>query len=107
MADLSAHLAALEHDPDDAQALAGLAEAARQAPSEARAPRFQAARKQLASRGRPDAVLQLIDAELASTQELEIDHKVDLLLEKGMLLDSELLDVPAARRAFDEVRVLR
>src|SRR5262249_42875205 len=32
---------------------------------------------------------------------------VGLLLEKGSLLDGELLDVPAARAAFEEVRALR
>jgi tetratricopeptide (TPR) repeat protein len=107
MADLPALLAALEHDPDDAQALAGLAEAARQATPDARATRFASARKTLSGRGRPDTVAQLIDVELASTPEPEVDRKVDLLLEKGMLLDGELLDVPAARRAFEEVRTLR
>ena len=108
MADLPALLAALEHDPDDAQALLGLAEAARQAPSEARATRFAAARKVLGGRGRPDTVLQLIDLELAAADHaVDVDHRVDLLLEKGMVLDGELLDVPAARGAFEEVRALR
>ena len=59
----------------------------------------------LGGRGRPDSVVQLIDAELASTQAL--DRKVDLLLEKGMVLDSELLEVPAARAAFEEACALR
>ncbi|HEX2688657.1 MAG TPA: hypothetical protein VHN14_18675, partial [Kofleriaceae bacterium] len=105
MADLPALLGALEHDPDDAQALAGLVEAARHAPSDVRATRFASARKVLSGRGRADTVVQLIDAELASTPELA--RKVDLLLEKGMVLDGELLDVPAARAAFEEVRALR
>jgi len=105
MADLPALLAALEHDPDDAQAFAGLVEAARQTPPDVRTTRFASARKLLGGRGRPDTVVQLIDVELASSPDLE--RKVDLLLEKGMVLDGELLDVPAARTAFEEVRALR
>ncbi len=105
MADLPALLAALEHDPDDAQALAGLVEAARQASPDVRTARFAQARKLLGGRGRPDTVVQLIEAELAATQDL--DRKVDLLLEKGMALDGELLDVPAARAVFLEVGRLR
>src|SRR5262245_47786100 len=107
MADLPALLAALEHDPDDAQALTGLIEAARAAPADARGAQLASARKLLAARGRPDTVLQLLDIELAATPDYEIDRRVDLLLEKGMLLDSELLDVPSARTAFDMVRTLR
>src|SRR6185436_19930783 len=105
MADLPALLAALEHDPDDAQAFAGLVDAARVAPSDLRVTRFAATRKALTTRGRPDVVVVLFDAELAATT--DVDRKVDLLLEKGIALDGELLDVPAARAAFDEVRVLR
>ena len=105
MADLPALLAALEHDPDDAQAFAGLVDAARQTPADVRVTRFAATRKVLAARGRPDIVVALFDAELAAT--IDLDRKVDLLLEKGMVLDGELLDVPAARAAFDEVRALR
>ncbi|HEY0988555.1 MAG TPA: hypothetical protein VGD80_15930, partial [Kofleriaceae bacterium] len=105
MADLPALLAALEHDPDDAQAFAGLVDAARHAPADNRVTRFAATRKVLATRGRPDVVVVLFDAELAATT--DVDRKVDLLLEKGMVLDGELLDVPAARAAFDEVRGLR
>ncbi len=105
MADLSALLAALEHDPDDAQALAALVEAARHASPDLRASRFAAARKVLAARGRPDAVVQLIDAELSATG--DVDRQADLWIEKGMVLDGELLDVPGARTAFERVRALR
>ncbi|HET9623769.1 MAG TPA: tetratricopeptide repeat protein, partial [Kofleriaceae bacterium] len=105
MADLPALLAALEHDPDDAQALAGLTEAARHASSDHRAARLAATRKALATRGRPDTVVQLIDVELAATPDPA--RQADLWLEKGMVLDGELLDVPAARAAFDQVRALR
>ena len=47
MADLSALLAVLEHDPDDAQALEALEAAARVVAPEARAHRFAAAKKLL------------------------------------------------------------
>src|ERR1051325_1772355 len=98
MADLPALLAAFEHDPDDAQAFAGLVDAARQAPADVRLTRFAAARKAFGGRGRPDIVVALIDAELAATT--DVDRKVDLLLEKGMALASELLDVPAGGAVF-------
>ncbi|HMG57223.1 MAG TPA: hypothetical protein VK601_27175, partial [Kofleriaceae bacterium] len=107
MADLPALLAALEHDPDDAQALTGLIDAARQAPPDVRTAQLAAARKLLAGRGRPDSVVQLIDVELAATADHEIDRRVDLLLEKGAALDSELLDVAGARAALEQVRALR
>ncbi len=105
MADLSSLLTVLEHDPDDIQALEALVGAARTTPPDLRATRFATARKVLGGRGRPDAVVQLIDAELATTG--DVDRKVDLLLEKGMVLDGDLLDVPAARTAFVEVTKLR
>jgi tetratricopeptide (TPR) repeat protein len=105
MADLPALLAALEHDPDDAQALAGLVEAARQTAPDTRAIQFASARKLLSGRGRYDVAIQLFDLQLAATSEL--DRQVDLLLEKGMVLDGELLDVPAARQAFEQALVLR
>ena len=89
MADLSSLLAVLEHDPDDVQALDALAGAARAAPAEVRATRFAVARKTLAGRGRPDAVVALIDVELAATDDK--DRKADLMLEQGMVLDGELL----------------
>src|SRR5262245_2044027 len=105
MADLSAVLAVLEHDPDDAQALDALEAAARSAPADVRATRFAAARKSLSGRGRPDAVVVLIDAELDVTDDK--NRKADLLLEKGMVLDGELLDVPLAHAAFATVLELR
>jgi tetratricopeptide (TPR) repeat protein len=104
MADLSALLTVIEHDPDDAQALAALPDAARAAAPDARAQRFAVARKQLAARGRPDAIVALIDAELAATPD---DRKVDLLWEKGMTLDGDLLDVAGARAAFGAVLAIR
>ena len=105
MADLSALLAVLEHDPDDHQAMDALEAAAQSAPADQRASRFAAARKALSTRGRPDAVVELIDAELAVTDDK--NRKADLLLEKGMVLDGELLDVPLAHAAFASVLELR
>src|SRR5262249_12838782 len=105
MPDLSSLLAVLEHDPDDAQAVEALSAAARAATTEARTARLAAARKLLSTRTRPDAVVQLIDIELTVTP--EVDRQGDLLLEKGMVLDGELLDVAAARTAFEQVLGLR
>ncbi len=105
MADLSSLLAVVEHDPDDVQALEALAVSAHEASAETRRQRFAATRKILADRGRPDVVVRLLAIEIAATD--DVDRKVDLLLEKGMVLDGELLDVPAARAAFDEVLALR
>jgi tetratricopeptide (TPR) repeat protein len=105
MADLSSLLAVLEHDPDDAQALEALGAAARSTSPDVRAQRFAAARKLLANRGRPDVVVKLLEAEVAATG--EVDRKVDLLLEQGMILDGDLLDVPGARAAFSQVLGLR
>jgi tetratricopeptide (TPR) repeat protein len=105
MADLPSLLAVIEHDPDDSQALDALSQAARSAPSDLRATRLAASRKTLAAKGRPDAVVALLDVELAATP--EGGRKADLLLEKGMVLDGELLDVTGARTAFQEVLELR
>ncbi len=107
MADLASSLAVLEHDPDDAQALEALAAAATQATPEVRASRFAATRKLLATRGRPDAVVALIDAEISALNGSDKSKQADLLLEKGMVLDGELLDVPAAHAAFASVLELR
>ncbi len=105
MADLSSILAVLEHDPDDAQALDAVPAAARAVAADVRTQRFGNARKVIAGRGRPDTVIRLLDAELAATTDVE--RKVDLLLEKGMTLDGDLLDVPGARASFREVLALR
>jgi len=105
MADLPSLLSVFEHDPDDSQAFEALGAAARQAPPDLRASRFAATRKLLATRGRPDAVVHLIDIELAATDDKA--KQADLLLEKGMILDGELLDVPAAHAAFASVLELR
>jgi tetratricopeptide (TPR) repeat protein len=105
MADLATLLAVLEHDPDDAQALRALAEVARQTPPDVRATKLSSSRKVLATRGRPDGIVKLLDVELGATD--NVDRRVDLLIEKGMVLDGELLDVKAARGAFDSVLSLR
>jgi tetratricopeptide (TPR) repeat protein len=98
MADLSSLLAVIEHDPDDAQALEALSSAAQAAPPDARASRFAQARKTLAAKGRPDQVVFLLDVELAATT--DVGKQADLLIEKGMALEAELLDVRAARDAY-------
>ncbi|MGE0395717.1 MAG: tetratricopeptide repeat protein [Kofleriaceae bacterium] len=103
MADFANLLAVLENDPDDAQARDALASAARATPPNVRVDRLAATRKLLAERGRPDTVVHLIDIELGALTPQDTDRRVDLLLEKGMVLDGELLDVPAARAAFTEV----
>src|SRR5262245_52431441 len=105
MADLSALLAVLEHDPDDAQALDALEAAAAATPSDVRAARFAAARKILTGRGRPDAVVGLVDIEIAI--EPDRNKKADLFLEKGMVLDGEMLDVAGAHAAFASALELR
>ena len=105
MADLFSLLAVLEHDPDDSQALESLAQAARSAQPAAREKRFAQARKVLGTRGRPDAVVALLDAELAASE--NVDRKADLQIERGLVLDGELLDVPAARAAFAAALELR
>ena len=105
MADLSSLLSVLEHDPDDPQALAALPSAARATPVDDRTTRFAVARKLLAGRGRPDTVAAVLDAEIAATEATE--RKADLILEKGMVLEGDLLDVAGARAAFREVLALR
>ena len=107
MADLASSLAVLEHDPDDAHALEALAAVAHQASPQVRASRFAATRKVLAARGRPDAVVRLIEAELVAMNGDDPSRQADLLLEKGMVLDGELLDVPGARVAFSSALELR
>ena len=47
----------------------------------------------------------LLDVELAATP--DGGRKADLLIEKGMALDGELLDVPGARAAFQQALELR
>ena len=105
MADLSSLLAVFEHDPDDAQTLDALTGAARACPAEQREAYFAASRKSLASRGRHDAVVALLDVELAVTT--DASRKADLFLEKGMVLDAELCDLAGAHGAFASVLELR
>ncbi|MBA3452345.1 MAG: hypothetical protein H0T42_04530, partial [Deltaproteobacteria bacterium] len=105
MADLSTLLAVLENDPDDPQARDALFGAAQNAAADLRATRFASARKLIGGRGRPDTVVMLLNVELAVTRDVE--RQVDLLLEKGMVLDGELLDVAGARNAFTDVLSLR
>jgi tetratricopeptide (TPR) repeat protein len=105
MADLFSLLAVLEHDPDDAQALESLTRAAGDADATPREHRFAQARKVMTARGRPDAVVVLLDAELAATE--RADRKADLHIERGLTLDGELCDVPEARSAFQAALEVR
>ena len=105
MADLSSLLALFEHDPDDAQTLDALIEAAKAAPADQRQARFASSRKLLASRGRPDAVVALIDVELAATTDK--NAKADLFLDKGLVLDADLCDLAGAHGAYASVLELR
>ncbi|HEY1554250.1 MAG TPA: tetratricopeptide repeat protein [Kofleriaceae bacterium] len=79
--------------------------AARAASPELRTHRFAAARKTLSTRGRPDAVVALIEAELAVTD--DANRKADLFLEQGLVLEGEVCDPAAARAAFQRVQELR
>ncbi|MEZ4360153.1 MAG: tetratricopeptide repeat protein [Kofleriaceae bacterium] len=108
MADLAHFLAILELDPDDAQAMGGLREAAVGADAALAQERFAAARKGLIDRGRPDAAIALVDAQLdALGADAGAERRAELLLEKGLLLHEELLDPDGAARAFEEVLVVR
>src|SRR5215207_4872314 len=106
MADFFQYLAALDSDPDDAAALAGLtAQAPRAATDPAALTALADARKNLRERGRLDLVARLYDVELGAIAEPE--RKADLLLEKGSLLEDELLDEEAAVACFRQVPSLR
>ncbi len=109
MASLSSLLAVLEADPDDPQARDALPGASlRVAPDERRA-HFSVARKALAARGRHDVVAMLLDAELAAVAADGADatRQAELWVEKGAVLDGELLDVAAARAAYQQALTLR
>ncbi|HTJ43734.1 MAG TPA: tetratricopeptide repeat protein [Kofleriaceae bacterium] len=106
MADFLQYLAILDSDPDDTAALAGLAA---QAPRAAGDPASLAAladtRKNLRERGRVDVVARLLDVEIGAVQ--EPSRRADLLLEKGLLLEEDLLDENAAVECFRQVLTLR
>jgi tetratricopeptide (TPR) repeat protein len=106
MADFFQYLAALDSDPDDVAALAGLTA---QAPGAAADPSalvaLADARKSLRERNRLDVVARLYDVEVGAIAEPA--RKADLLLEKGTLLEDELLDERAAVACFREVLSLR
>ena len=104
-------LAILELDPDDAQAMGALrAATATLDPAQAQE-RFAAAGKALTERGRPDAAVALLDVQLerlaASEANGQRELHADLLIEKGLLLDEELLDPVAAAAMFEEAGQIR
>ena len=106
MADFLQYLAILDADPDDDAAWKGLAA---QAPRAAGDPDALAAladtRKNLRERGRLDVVARLLDVEIGAVS--EPSRRADLLLEKGLLLEDELLDEPAAVECLRQVLTLR
>jgi tetratricopeptide (TPR) repeat protein len=102
MADLNSYLAILDSDPDDAAAFAGLADAAS---TSADANAFARAKKTQRDRGRYDVVVRLIDVELGATK--DPTRRADLMLEKGMVLEDDLLDEASATQCFEAVLALR
>src|SRR5688572_17513434 len=102
MADQNQYLAILDSDPDDAAALAGLADAAAKG---ADANAFARAKKTQRDRGRYDVVVRLIDVELGATA--DPTRRADLMLEKGMVLEDDLLDEASAAQCFHAVLALR
>lgn len=111
MADFAHLLAILELDPDDAQAMGALrAATATLDPAQAQE-RFAAAGKALTERGRPDAAVALLDVQLERLASSETngqrDLHADLLIEKGLLLDEELLDPVSAAAMFEEAGQIR
>src|SRR5688572_20971753 len=102
MADLQAYLQILDSDPDDAAALAGLAGAAAARPDAAA---FARAKQIHRDRGRYDVVVRLIDVELGATQDPA--RRADLMLEKGQVLEDDLLDEASAAQCFQAVLALR
>lgn len=115
MADFAHFLAILELDPDDAQAMGSLrAAVAGVDPAQAQE-RFAAAGKALTERGRPDAAVALLDVLLERLAQGgaggagggRADLQADLLVEKGLLLDEELLDPEGAAAAFQAAQTVR
>lgn len=104
MADLLQFLALLDSDPDDANVLAALADTATRGLDPTGAQALGHAKKSLRERGRHDVALRLLDVELAATNG---PRRADLLVEKGQLLDEELLDEPAAARCYEEALGVR
>lgn len=104
MADLLQFLALLDSDPDDANVLAALADTAGRGLDATGVQALGSAKKNLCERGRHDVALRLLDVELAATAG---PRRADLLVEKGQLLDEELLDEPAAARCYEEALGVR
>lgn len=113
MADFAHFLAILELDPDDVQAMGGLRAAIAGLEPAQMQERFAAAGKALIERGRPDAAAALLDVQLERLAtpgpggDSRSDLRADLLIEKGLLLDEELLDPAAAAAAFEEAGKIR
>ena len=104
MADLLQFLAILDSDPDDAAVLSALADSATRGIDASGAQALGQAKKSFRDRGRFDVALRLLDVELAATAG---PRRADLLIEKGQLLDEELLDEAAAARCYEEALGVR
>jgi tetratricopeptide (TPR) repeat protein len=102
MADVQAYLAILDSDPDDAAAFAGLVDAAAHRVDAAA---FAKARQAQRERGRYDVVVRLIDVELGATR--DAGRRADLVLEKGQVLEDDLLDPASAAQCFQAVLAIR
>lgn len=98
MAELSSLLAAFQLDPDDIPAYETIVDAARLTSADVRAAQFSATRTDLATRDRPDVAVQLLDLELAATD--NADRQTDLLIEKALVLHDDLLDVATAAQVL-------
>ncbi len=107
MADVSHYLAILDGDPDDAAVVRGLATALAGVPSDRVAETAAAlarSRKTLRERGRFDAVVHLLELELAAPALVaSTDRRADLLLEKAAVYFDDLLDEAQAAAAFRQV----
>lgn len=104
MADLLQFLALLDSDPDDANVLAALADTATRGIDSTGSQALGSAKRSLRERGRHDVALRLLDVELAAAAGT---RRADLLVEKGQLLDEELLDEPGAARCYEEALGVR
>ena len=105
MADLAQCLAQLETDSDDAVAWSDLAQSASPSAVATVPVALAAAKKWHRDRGRFDVVVRLIDIELGITTNNE--RRADLLLEKGMVFDDDLLDAKSAVASFEAALALR
>ncbi len=104
MADLLQFLAILDSDPDDTQVLSAVADTAHRGLDATGVLALGHAKKTFRDRGRFDVALRLLDVELSTVAGV---RRADLLIEKGQLLDEDLLDEAAAARCYQEALGVR